>query len=69
MPTGFWWGNLKKRDLLEGIGVEGKIILKWISCIIVGRRLDSSGSGQRQIVGYCENLNKHLGYMKCDDFL
>jgi hypothetical protein len=26
----FWWGNLKKRDLLEVIGVDGKIIFKWI---------------------------------------
>jgi hypothetical protein len=28
VPAGFWWGNLKKRDLLEGLGVDGRIILK-----------------------------------------
>jgi hypothetical protein len=28
--TGFWWGNLKKRDHLEDQGVEGRIILRWI---------------------------------------
>jgi len=26
---GFWWRNLRERDHLEGIGVEGIIILKW----------------------------------------
>jgi len=26
----FWWGNLKSRDLLEEIRVDGSIILKWI---------------------------------------
>ena len=69
MPAGFWWGNLKKSYLLEGLGVDGKIILKWNSCMIVGRGLGSSGSRQGQMMGYCENLNKHLGYMKCDGLL
>jgi hypothetical protein len=30
MHTGFWWGNLKFRDHLENLGVDGRIILKWI---------------------------------------
>jgi len=30
MHTEFWWGGLRKRDYLEYIGVDGKIILKWI---------------------------------------
>ena len=28
MYLGFWWGNLRKRDHLEGPSVDGKIILK-----------------------------------------
>jgi hypothetical protein len=28
--TGFWWGNLKERDHLENLGVDGRAILKWI---------------------------------------
>ena len=28
--TGFWWGNLSKRDHLEHPDVDGRIILIWI---------------------------------------
>ena len=29
--TGLWWGNLMERGHLEDFGVDGKIILNWIS--------------------------------------
>jgi hypothetical protein len=28
--TGFWWGDQKERDHLEGLGINGKVILKWV---------------------------------------
>jgi len=28
--TGFWWGNLRKRDHLGDPGIDGRIILRWI---------------------------------------
>jgi hypothetical protein len=28
--TGFWWGDLRKRDHFDDIGIEGIIILKWV---------------------------------------
>jgi len=30
MQTQFWWGNLKKRDHIEDLGVDGRMILKLI---------------------------------------
>jgi hypothetical protein len=30
VPTGFWWGNLRERDLLEDPNVARMIILGWI---------------------------------------
>ena len=27
---GFWWGSLRERIPLEGPGVDGSVILKWI---------------------------------------
>jgi len=27
---GFWWGNLREKDHLEGLGVDGRIVLKGI---------------------------------------
>jgi hypothetical protein len=46
MHTRFWSENLKGRDCLEDLGIDGKI-LEWIlGKIRVGRcGLDSSGSG------------------------
>jgi hypothetical protein len=28
--TGFWWGDLRERDHVEDLGVDERIILKWI---------------------------------------
>jgi hypothetical protein len=30
MYTGFWWGNLRERDHLGDVGVDGRIILRRI---------------------------------------
>ena len=29
MRTGFWWGNLRERDLFEYLGIDGEVMLKW----------------------------------------
>jgi hypothetical protein len=28
--AGFWWRELRERDHMEDVGVDGRIILKWI---------------------------------------
>jgi len=28
--AGFRWGNLRERDHLEDLGVDGRLILRWI---------------------------------------
>jgi hypothetical protein len=30
MHKEFWWGNLREGDHLEGLDVEGRIIIRWI---------------------------------------
>jgi hypothetical protein len=29
MYTAIWWGNLKKGDVLEDLGADGRIVFKW----------------------------------------
>jgi len=36
---GFWWGNLQEGGHIENLGVDGKIILKWIWMKHDGRRM------------------------------
>jgi len=31
MHSGTWWGDLRERNHLEDIDVDGRIILKWIA--------------------------------------
>jgi hypothetical protein len=30
VQTWFWWGNMRERDHLENLGVDGRVILKWV---------------------------------------
>jgi len=51
MCTGFWWGNLRERDHLVGLGIDGRIILKpffkksdgWALTSLVWLRIGADG--------------------------
>ena len=30
VQTGFWWGDLRERDHLQDLDVDGRVVLKWI---------------------------------------
>ena len=47
MHIGFWWGDLRERDHMEDLGLDGRIILKWVLKEWDG--LDRSGSGLGQV--------------------
>jgi hypothetical protein len=63
--TGFYWGKLRERGLVEDPGVDENVILRWI----FKSGLNCSGSEQGQMVGYCECGNEHSGSIKCGEFL
>ena len=63
MHTGFWWGKLKKRDRLEDLNVDGKI-LKWVLNRMRVLGLKSCGSGQGKVACCCEHGDEHSGSIK-----
>jgi len=59
-----------ERDHLGDLGVDGRIILRWISGSGMWRYgLDPTGSGWGQVASTCECGNEPSGYIKCGEFL
>jgi hypothetical protein len=53
--TGLLWGNVRERDHLEELGIDGRIILNGCFGSWMGRQvLDCPGSEQGQVDGCCE---------------
>jgi hypothetical protein len=65
VQTEFWWGNLTERDYLVYLGVDGRIILKWIFrkwdgrawaglvCLRIGGRLRALGVDETLVSVKC----------------
>ena len=66
--TGFWFGDLSEEGRLVGVGVVGKIILKWIS-----RKWDVRACTGLILLGIgtgpFECSNEPSDSVKCEEFL
>jgi len=64
-----WWGEQREIDHLKDLGIDGRIILKWIS-----KKWDWeawtywSGSGQGQMADDCKCGNELSDTIKCGEF-
>jgi hypothetical protein len=64
MCAEFWWGNLKERNHLEDLIVDGRIMLKWILRKYDGTGLDKLGLAQGHVAGCFKHGNELLGPIK-----
>jgi hypothetical protein len=63
-------GKHEGKHLLEGLRIDGRIILKLIFKKWARRHgLDSFGSREGQVAGWCERNNEPSGSIKCGEFL
>jgi hypothetical protein len=53
--TGFWWREVKARDNLQDLGMDGIITIKWTELILLGTR---------HVTSACESGNGHSGFLK-----
>ena len=66
----FGRGDLREVYHSEDLGLDGRIILRWIfRKWLVGYGLDQAGSGQGQVAGTCECGNESSGSIKRGEFL
>ena len=64
-----WRGDMRPRDHLEDLCIDGTLILKWIFNKWDGvHLLHWSGSGEGQVAGSCECGDELPGFINCGEF-
>jgi hypothetical protein len=61
--TGFWCGNLRERDHLEDLGLDGRIRLKGILWKYKERAWIRPRN--EPVISCCEHGNEHCGSINC----
>ena len=70
MTAEFWWGNLTEGNHSEDLGIDERVMLKYIFKNCLGKdRLDLCISEHGQIEGSCKCGNELLCSVKCGEFL
>ena len=69
MHTGFWWRNLKNRDHLEDLGIDGRTILTRILVKYDGRVWTGFIWLTIELLDHCEHGNEPWGFIYCKDCL
>ena len=67
--TRLWWGNLRERDHIENLGIDGRIMLKWILKESVGRAWSGFFWLRLGTWGDCKKSNEPSGFRKCREFV
>ena len=62
-------GDLRERNKLKNLGVDGSLVLKWVLSEMERRGLDRSVSRQGLLSGSCDCGNEPSGSIKCEKFL
>ena len=60
--SGFWWKNPRRRSHLEDLGVDGRVIWKWM----LEKRENGTWTG---IMCCCERCDEPPNFVKCGEFL
>jgi hypothetical protein len=77
-PCGLWEqknvcrvlvGSMQEKSQFEDLGVDGRMILKWVLRKQNRRAWTESGSGHRSVAGSCEHSDDPVGFIKCEEFL
>jgi hypothetical protein len=66
LPAGFWWGSHKERNHLENLGVDDKIILKWI---FKKSDVEMYSICPRRKTGSCKCYNERPDSIECGEYV